>query len=255
MRTWSRASRRGGSSGSNRAEVRTMRSSTVSDRDAEGCASPAKADWMILVGHYSSPFVRRVAVTLRVLGYAYEHDTRSVFRDFDSMRQTNPIGRIPSLVLDDGEVLIDSAAILDCLDELVGPSRALIPRAGSERRRALRLIALATGAIDKAVTSAYERIIRPEQWRWHDWIARSRRQAEGAIAALATEPWPATTALDQAQITTACMMRYVRLADPGLLPCGRYPTLDALSKRCEDRPEFQATCPPDLPYPRGLPPT
>jgi len=118
---------------------------------------------MILVGQYSSPFVRRVAVTLRILGHPYEHDTRSVFRDFDSMRQTNPVGRIPSLVLDDGEVLIDSVAILDWLDELAGPTRALIPRAGSERRRCLRLIALATGAIDKTVTSAYERIIRPEQ--------------------------------------------------------------------------------------------
>jgi glutathione S-transferase len=210
---------------------------------------------MILVGQYSSPFVRRVAVSLRVLGFPYEHDTRSVFRDFDSMRQTNPVGRIPSLVLDDGEVLIDSAAILDWLDETVGTARALVPRGGSERRRALRLIALATGAIDKTVACAYERIVRPEQWRWQEWIARGRKQAEGGIMALAAEPWPATTALDQAQITTACMIRYAKLADPELLPGGRYPSLESLSQRCEDRPEFQATCPPDLPYPRGLPPT
>src|SRR5207248_9318726 len=66
---------------------------------------------MILVGQYDSPFVRRVAVSLRLLGFAYEHDTRSVFGDFDSMRRTNPLGRIPSLVLEDGEVLIDSVAI------------------------------------------------------------------------------------------------------------------------------------------------
>src|SRR5262245_26823016 len=102
---------------------------------------------MILVGQYSSPFVRRVAVSLRVLGFPYEHDPRSVFRDFDSMGRANPVGRIPSLVLDDGEVLIDSVAILDWLDETVGPVRALIPRAGSQRRRALHLIALATGTI------------------------------------------------------------------------------------------------------------
>ena len=79
---------------------------------------------MILVGQYDSPFVRRVAVSLRVLGFAYEHDSRSVFGDFDSMRTTNPLGRIPSLVLDDGQVLIDSAALLDWLDEAVGPGRA-----------------------------------------------------------------------------------------------------------------------------------
>jgi glutathione S-transferase len=100
---------------------------------------------MILVGQYDSPYVRRVAVSLRVLGFAYEHDRRSVFADFDAMRAVNPLGRIPSLILDDGEVLIDSAAILDWLDQSVGPECALILPAGAGRRRALKLIALATG--------------------------------------------------------------------------------------------------------------
>jgi glutathione S-transferase len=190
-------------------------------------------------------------VSLRVLGFEYRHDTRSVFADFDSMRQTNPVGRIPSLALGDGEVLIDSAAILDWLDQSVGPERALVPPAGPARRRALRLIALATGAIDKAGAAAYERLMRPAALRWPDWIARCRTQAAGAIGALAAEPWPAGAALDQAQITTACMLRYVQMADPELLPAGRYPALAALSERCEARPEFQATFPADYALPRG----
>jgi glutathione S-transferase len=78
------------------------------------------------------------------LGFDYQHDTRSVFGDFDSMRRTNALARIPSLVFDDGEVLIESAAILDWFDETVRPARALLPRAGPEGRRALRLIALAS---------------------------------------------------------------------------------------------------------------
>jgi len=206
---------------------------------------------MILVGQYDSPYVRRVGVSLRVLGFAYDHDTRSVFGDFDSMRRTNPLGRIPSLVLDDGEVLIDSAAILDWLDETVGPERALTPPAGPARRKALRIIALATGAIDKAGASGYERLIRPASYRWPEWIARLRTQAEGAIAVLAAEPWPAYASLDQAQITTACLIRYVRMSDPELLPQGRYPTLDALSARLEARPEFVATFPPEVVYPKA----
>src|SRR5580693_3927004 len=121
---------------------------------------------MILVGQYDSPFVRRVAVSLRVLGFAYQHDTRSVFADFEAMRRVNPLGRIPSLVLDDGETLIDSAAILDWLDQSVGPERALVPAAGAERRRVLRRIALATGAIDKVGAATYERLIRPSAYRW-----------------------------------------------------------------------------------------
>jgi glutathione S-transferase len=206
---------------------------------------------MILVGQYDSPFVRRVAVSLRLLGFAYEHDTRSVFGDFDSMRATNPLGRIPSLVLGDGEVLIDSAAILDWLDETVGPERALIPRSGPERRRALRLLALAAGAVDKAGAAAYERIIRPQARRWPEWIARCRTQAEGAIAALARAAWPDSGPLDQVQITTVCMLRYVLMTDPALLPRERYPALLALSERCEALPEFQATYPPDVVYPQG----
>ena len=211
---------------------------------------------MILVGQYDSPFVRRVAVSLRVLGFDYEHDTRSVFGDFESMRQTNPLGRIPSLVLDAqgdkwAEVLIDSAAILDWLDETVGPQRALIPPAGEARRRALRLIALACGAVDKAGAAAYERIIRPAEYRWPGWIVRCRTQAEGAVAALAAEPWPGDAPLDQAQISTACMLRYVQMTDPELLGTGRYPTLEALSQRCEARPEFQATYIPGVVYPKG----
>ncbi|HMA13596.1 MAG TPA: glutathione S-transferase [Kiloniellaceae bacterium] len=211
---------------------------------------------MILVGQYDSPFVRRVAVTLRVLGFDYEHDQRSVFGDFDSMRKTNPLGRIPSLVLDaeegkEGAVLIDSASIVDWLDEQVGPERALIPARGPQRRRALQLIALASGAIDKAGASAYERLIRPAEYRWPGWIVRCRTQAEGAIAALAAEAWPEDAPLDQAQIVTVCMLRYVQMTDPELRGKGRYPTLDALSERLEARPEFQATCPPDVAYPNG----
>lgn len=211
---------------------------------------------MILVGQYDSPFVRRVAVSLRLLGFDYAHDTRSVFGDFDDMRRTNPLGRIPSLVLDAQEgrgstVLIDSGAILDWLDQEVGPERALVPPAGPERRRALQRIALATGAVDKAGAAAYERIIRPRDYRWPAWIVRCRSQAEGAIAALAAEDWPNGGEPDQAQITTACMLRYVQLADPELLAKGRYPKLEALSQRLEARPEFQATYPPDVVYPKG----
>jgi glutathione S-transferase len=203
---------------------------------------------MILVGQYDSPYVRRVGVSLGVLGFTFEHDRRSVFADFDSMRTVNPLGRIPSLVLPDGTALIDSAAILDWLDQTVGPERALLPPGGLARQRALQRIALATGTIDKVMAAAYERLIRPAPYRWSDWIARCRTQAEGGIVALAAHSWPAET-LDQASITTVCMIRYVRLADPELLPPGRHPSLDALSRRCEALPPFQATYPADYTLP------
>ena len=205
----------------------------------------------VLVGQYDSPYVRRVAISLRLLGLAYEHDTRSVFGDFDAMRKINPLGRIPSLKLPDGEVLIDSAAILDWLDERVGSERALIPPGGPARRRALRLIALATGAIDKLGAVVYERLIRPPAHRWPEWIERCRIQGRGALAALEAEPWPADAPLDQPQITTATMLRWLSIADPELRAQGHYPRLDALSERLEKLPEFVATNPADYAVPRS----
>ena len=200
---------------------------------------------MILVGQYDSPYVRRVAISLRVLGFAYEHDTRSVFGDFDSIRKTNPTGRIPALVLDDGAVLVDSGVILDYLDEEVGPERALIPRSGPARRQALHRVALASAAIDKAGAANYERLLRPQQYQWPEWIARLETQAVGAIAALEELAWPADAPLDQAAITTVSLLRYLELRSPALAPRARYPNLSALATRCEQRPEFAATYPPD----------
>ena len=206
---------------------------------------------MILVGQYDSPFVRRVAVSLRVLGFAYQHDTRSVFADLDAMLEVNPLGRIPSLVLDNGETLIDSAAILDWLDQSVGPERALIPQRGPRRRRSLRLIALASGIIEKAGAEAYERLIRPSAYRWPEWIARCRAQATSALSALAAEDWPATDRLGQTEITAACMVRYVQMVDPDLLAPSRVLTLLTLSARCEVQTEFQATYPAEYAVPHS----
>jgi glutathione S-transferase len=206
---------------------------------------------MILVGQYDSPYVRRVAISLRVLDFRYEHDTRSVFGDFDAICRITPVGRIPALVLDGGEVLIDSAAILDWLDQTVGPERALIPPGGTARRFALRRIALATGAIDKIGMAAYERILRPPSLRWPEWTARCRAQGLGAFDALANESWSNAGSLDQAEITTACAIAYTRMADPELLPRGRFPVLDSLCDRCEARPEFSATRAEEYVLPRG----
>jgi glutathione S-transferase len=207
---------------------------------------------MILVGQYDSPYTRRVAVSLMVLGIAYEHDTRSVFGDFESMLKTNPLGRIPSLVLDDGTVLIDSAAILDWIDESVGAARALLPQSGIARRDALQRIALANGAVDNIGGGAnYERLIRPERYRWPDWIARTTTQGLGAVAALERLDWPHDAALDQAQITTFCALDYIRVTAPELMPDGRYPRLDALWRSLAARPEFRATSFEHYNVPRG----
>ena len=74
---------------------------------------------MILVGQYDSPFVRRVAITMNFYGLSFERRVLSVFTDFDEMLKVNPLGKVPVLELDNGELLFDSRLIIDYLDRLV----------------------------------------------------------------------------------------------------------------------------------------
>lgn len=213
---------------------------------------------MILVGQYDSPFVRRVAISLHLLDIPFERDTRSVFADAQEMRRINPLGRIPSLVLDDGEVLIDSGAILDHIDETVGPQRALLPESGAARRQALRLVALGAGAVDKAGAIAYERMLRPPEKVHQPWLERCAEQLAGALQALEAEcraasPWLLGDRLMQPDIMVGAMLGYLRLRVRDAFPGGRYPVLERFSQRCEEQPDFQKTRPAiDEVMPEGL---
>lgn len=210
----------------------------------------------MLVGQYDSPLTRRVAVSMHLLGIPFERDTRSVFADADAIRRLSPLGRIPALVLDDGEVLIESGAILDHLDDEVGPARALLPRGGLERRRALQLMALATGTLDKAGAIVYERTLRPPDKQFEPWLERCRVQAESGVAALEAatgDGWYLGDGPRQPDITVACVVAYLPHPAAGLFPPGRYPRLERLLAAAEEMPAFRATRPRvDETMPAGL---
>jgi glutathione S-transferase len=201
---------------------------------------------MILIGQFDSPPTRRVAISMRMLGMTYDRDTRSVFGDAAALRAINPLGRIPILVLDDGEVLIDSAAILDHLDDRVGPERALVPARGAERRRALQIMALAMGTLEKVGSIVYERFLRPAEKRFEPWLERCRMQVESGLAALeAMTPergwYLGGPAARQPDITVACVLAYLPLRARDLFPVARYPRLERLLAEAEELPEFAAT--------------
>lgn len=201
---------------------------------------------MILVGQYDSPFVRRVAISLDLLAVPFTRNPISVFGDAEAMRAINPIGRVPSLVLDDGEVLIDSVAILDHLDEVVGPERALVPPRGAPRRAALRIIAIAGGLIDKAGAIAYERNLRPPDKQHAPWLDRCAVQVASALAALeAAAPaiWWGGDRPNQADITVGCAVGYVQMRFPEAMTSGRYPAIERLAAACEALAAFTATRP------------
>ncbi len=210
---------------------------------------------MILIGMYDSSYTRRVAIAMALYGMPFEHRSWSVGRDFDRIRQYNPLGRAPTLVLDDGEVLTESAMMLDHLDDIVGSERALMPATGIARRDAQRLIALATGAIDKAVLIVLERIFRPADMHSEAWLSRCRTQVEGALGELdkactarAGHDWLVGDAMTHADIAVACYTTHLRESLP--LDLAPWPALRAHVDRCEALPVFrQHYIPFDAPVP------
>ena len=199
----------------------------------------------LIIGMFDSPFVRRVVVSARLLGVEFEHRNWSVGRDFDRIREYNPLGRVPTVVLDDGEVLTESAAILDYLDQQAGPDRALLPPSGPARRQALQLMALATGAAEKGVLQVYEQVFRPEEKRHQPWLDRLNTQMRESLRALdqACAQRGDAEALvgsrfGQADITVAIIHTF--LCDTQGLTPEEYPALHARTARCEARPEFAA---------------
>ncbi len=199
-----------------------------------------------LVGQYDSPYTRRVAISLYLLGIEFEQLPLSLFSDFDEMKALNPLVRIPSLILNENEVLIDSAAILDYLDEQAGPQKALIPPRGEGRRKALKIIAIATGAIDKAMAINYERNQRPNDKFYEPWVERLTTQLASALTslnALEQTPWLLGVSISPADITTASMIGYIRLYAPDLIRSGQYTNLEIIAAKCEDEPAFKACLP------------
>jgi glutathione S-transferase len=198
---------------------------------------------MILIGHYDSPFVRRVAIALRLYEIPFEHRAWSVFGDADRIARFNPLKRVPTLVLDDGEVLIESAAILDALDEMAGEDRALVARRGDPRRRVLKACALGAGLADKAVSLVYERVLHERATPM--WIERCRSQMSAVLDALESDraagpgPWWFGDSLTHADIMIACALRFVSEAHADAFDLAAWPALAAHSTACEGMAVFQ----------------
>jgi glutathione S-transferase len=211
---------------------------------------------MFLIGQYDSPFVRRVAIAMRLYGIAFEHRPWSTFGDADKIAPYNPLRRVPTLVLDDGEVLIESAAILDYLDEIARDQdkiagEAMLPSRGKARRRQLRLCALATGLGDKAVSLVYERALRKEQLVL--WVERCEAQIAGVLAVLeqeragVTTPWLNGARIGHSDVAVACVLRFTAEAHPHLFDGSRTPALAAHAATCEALPAFREIVQPLIP--------
>ncbi len=202
---------------------------------------------MKLIGNYLSPYARRVAVSLNTLGMPFVLEQVFVFKDPERVRKHNPLVRVPTLILDDGETLIESYAILDAIDELAGAERRLTPAAGAERRRVMKLTAIGVGAMEKAQWAFYEGRFHPPEKVHVPWVEHNDNQVLGAFAFLDQQAREAgdngwlvgTETMSQADIGAAVACTFAGAVRPGIDIATAYPYLADFTARCEALEAFR----------------
>jgi len=196
---------------------------------------------MRLIGMLDSPYVRRVAIAFDCLGVPFEHESVSVFRTFERFQSINPVVKAPTLVCDDGEVIMDSSLILQFVEATMSGGRSLWPEDPVELQHDFRAVSLALAACEKSVQTLYERNLRPAEAQYEPWLARVRGQLLSAYAGLENEVAGRPAAfgrLSHASIAAAVAWQFTQSELASVVPAGRYPALSALSQRMERSPEF-----------------
>jgi glutathione S-transferase len=198
---------------------------------------------MKLIGMLDSPYVRRAAISAKCLGITLEHQSVSVFRHFEQFQQINPVVKAPTLVLDDGEVLMDSTLIIDYLETLA--QKSLMPAEPGQRLRALRLIGLALAASEKSVQLYYERNLRPAEIQFEPWVQRVEGQLTAAYSALERElekqPLKTDGPIEQDGITLAVAWSFTNLVVPDQVSAAQFPRIAAFTEYAEELEVFVST--------------
>lgn len=203
---------------------------------------------MKLIGMLDSPYVRRVAISLDALGLPFEHEAISVFTTFQRFRQVNPVVKAPTLVCDDGGILMDSALILQYVEATHFPQGSpLWSRDPRLRLLQFRAVSFASAAADKVVQFVYEKQLRPASAQHGPWLDRVQGQFTAAFAALEAllAAGPSLTQGDpqHAAIWPAVVWQVTQSLIPGEVPPGKHRHLAQLSAQAEASALFQRWLP------------
>lgn len=197
---------------------------------------------MKLIGMLDSPYVRRVAISLDLLGVSFEHEPLSVFSTFEAFSRINPVVKAPTLVLDDGSVLMDSTLIIDYFETLSAPANKLLPQQPEALAAALGTLGFALAACEKSVQLVYERKLRPAEKLHLPWVERVTQQLRAACVELdrqwAARPAPGERP-DQAALTTAVAWSFMQLMVPEVIKAADFPALEAQAARLERTEVFR----------------
>ena len=200
---------------------------------------------MKLIGMLDSPYVRRVAVSLQMLGLPFEHQSLSVFSTYAQFKQINPVVKAPTLLADDGTVLMDSTLILQYAEFIAMPAARRTPTMPRELLRSQHLLGVVLAACDKSVQIVYEHKVRPAEKLHQPWLQRVTEQLLAALDLLETElkqqPLPTTSAaMPPAGVMIAVTWHFIQQMMPEVVAAARYPALADYSRQAEALPEFQA---------------
>ena len=198
---------------------------------------------MRLIGLMGSPYVRRVAVSLKLMGRPFTHELVSVFRQFETFASINPVVKAPTLVTDDGVVLMDSTLILAHVERLAPVQRRLTPSDLHDHARSQRIIGLALAACEKTVQIVYETTLRPVEKQHQPWLDRVRGQLRAAYRLLeaeigADDVWLFGSRPLEADVTAAVAWRFTAHVLADAVPAEDHPRLSRFSGRAETLPEF-----------------
>ncbi|MBX3686371.1 MAG: glutathione S-transferase family protein [Rhodocyclaceae bacterium] len=200
---------------------------------------------MQLIGMLDSPFVRRTFITARLLEIPFEHRPLSIFRNFSEVHSINPLVKVPILVFNDGETMVDSGLIIEYFEESAR-TRTLMPAQSAQRRRCRRLNSFGLALAEKSVQLYYEIGLRPQQLRWDEWITRQTGQLRDGAALIeseiadASDEWLCGREMCHADVTLAVAWRFSQFVLPHILEPELHPRLAELSARAEELPAFKA---------------
>ncbi len=227
-------------------QVESMRASSATAVPAPNpnniCRVAARKESMRLIGMLDSPYVRRVAISLDLLGIGFEHESLSVFSTFDAFKAINPVVKAPTLVCGDGAIIMDSTLILQFAEAQAG--RSLFPSDSSARGHAFAAVGTALAGCEKGAQIVYERSLRPKAAQYEPWMERVTGQLLAAFGALETQvqerPMVFADPAGQPAVTAAVVWGFTQAMLPQLVAACAYPGVATLAARLEQSAPFLA---------------
>lgn len=206
----------------------------------------SKQAFMKLIGSHASPYVRKVRIVMLEKKIDYDFVLENVWSSETTIQESNPLGKVPCLVMEDGGAMFDSRVIVEYLDTLT-PVGKLIPPNGRERAEVKCWEALADGVADAAMLARLERTMRPEAQRSKEWIDRQMAKVHAGLQAMSTglkdTAFCAGNQYTLADVAVGCVLGWLSFRFPEIDWRADYPNLDRLYDKLSERPSFKDTVP------------